>query len=540
MDINLKAPRFIFGSKPLFLAGLIFLLATALYLPTLNYDFVWDDTILIQDNPQVKSLKNGPQIFLSPFPIRPGSFLYRPLVMLSFAGDYALYKANPRGYHLTNAVIHGLTSALVTCLAWLLFQSPAGAMMAGAFFALHPAHPEAVAFIANRTDLLATLFSLLALAALLRKSEKGLGPLLGTPLFFFLALLSKETAIVVLIPMALWLWQKSPEEEKKLRAVMLKILPSVLVLILYMFLRFMVFKTLGVNMEKLKLWHSPFFLWELFLRYLNFLIFPTQRASYFYEGASSYPLDLRFWLSAGLVLLFLAALGYLIYRRRETAPLAALLLLPCLPSLGYSLYVDIVMLERYLYLPTVGLALLTAWGLEQVPAKKLKWALGGVALLLVVYLGAALWRMPLWKNEIIFFEALRKQAPYSVTVRSGLGLAYKEKNRYGEAYQELSEAVRLSPPNPFCRNNLGWVLLQLNQAPQARGEFAEALKQAPNYASALHGMGITYIMMEGDRKKALEYLDKALLLDPQNEEAQRNRAAVLAMKENSKASIRGQ
>jgi tetratricopeptide (TPR) repeat protein len=529
--MNLKTSIATIFSKPLVLAGLIFLLATALYLPSLSYDFVWDDFILIKENPQVRSLANGPRLLVSKAPINQYSQFYRPLFMYSFSWDYAFFQENPWGYHLTNSLIHGLNSSLVTYLALLLLQNPYGALIAGALFALHPAHGEAVAFVAGRVDLLPTLFSLLALLAIAKKTKnsRGWGPLLWAPLFFLLALLSKETAVVVLIPLALLLYQQSPEEEKKLGSVMLKILPSALMLVLYLFLRWVALGTAFTSKLKTGPFYSPFFLFELFLRYWSFLIFPLQRSSYLYESDGSYPLGGGFWLSAGLVLLILAALGYLLYRRRETLVFVALLILPCLPPLFYSLYAGLIMVERYIYLPSVGLALLAAWGFLQIPPRMVKTAGAGMAVILAVYLGATLWRIPLWKNDVVLLEAYKKQYPAYPYVRSSLGKAYAKENRMPEAYREMMLAVELAPNDMYYRHGLGRLYLMLGQPRKAREEFLLVLRTRPDYALALEGMGISY-MQEGNREPALKYLEEALRADPQNESILANKTWALSMK----------
>ena len=291
--------------------AVMFLLGTLIFLPTIRYDFVWDDYTQIRDYQQIKSVSTWPQLLVSKVPIAQTSIFYRPVFMFSYALDYALYKENPGGYHFTSALLHGLASALLTYLAWLLLQNPYGALAAGTLFALHPAHPETVAFISGRADLLTTIFSLLTLIALAKNPSSLKTPayLLWAPLFFLLSLLSKETAVVLLIPMALLLYQRNREEPQRLRMAGLRILPSALMLIPYLILRHL---AVGItSTKKLILLSSPFFSLELFLRYLSFLVFPFQRTPYLKEVQAAYPLDAKFWLLA-LAILFLLALIILI------------------------------------------------------------------------------------------------------------------------------------------------------------------------------------------------------------------------------------
>lgn len=525
MGTNLKTRQITFVSKPIILLVFIFLLGTALYLPTLSYDFVGDDFVLIKENPLITSWKACPRIFLSDFHISQNTAFYRPLVLFSFSLDYAFYKESPWGYHLTNALLHGLNSSLVTLLALFLIQSPYAALLAGAFFALHPVHPEAVAFISSRTDLLATFFSLLALVVLTLKTKIAAfnwGTWLVAPSFFFLALLSKETAGVVLIPMAFLLFLKEEEGPGKFKTLGLKILPSGIMLLLYLALRFQVLKTLSMTKIGMVPHFSPLWLFELSFQYLSFLFLPLQRVSLHYSIYSFSSFNVKFWAMAGFIFLFLAAATYTVWRSKETFLFMALLILPCLPSLVYSLYSEIIMIERYLYLPSAGLALLVGWGILRIPAPRKRWIWGGAALLLLLYGGVTLWRMPLWRDELVLYQALKKEYPRVPYIHSNLGSIYMHQNLFSEARQELSLAVELEPRHPIYRNNLGWLLLRMGETSQARAEFTEALNSWPNYASSLLGMSLTY-RLEGNNEMAQKFRIKALLADPQNEAFQMNK-----------------
>jgi hypothetical protein len=90
----------------------------------------------------------------------------RPVIALAYIWDSWLWGVNPSGYHFTNVLIHALNALLVYLLAKeLALIKRAGALAAAAIFALHPAHAEAVSWIAGRTDLISTFFYLSALLA---------------------------------------------------------------------------------------------------------------------------------------------------------------------------------------------------------------------------------------------------------------------------------------------------------------------------------------------------------------------------------------
>ena len=95
-----------------------------------------------------------------------------PLTWLSLMFDYQLYGLNAGGYHLTNLILHILSTLL---LFWL-FNRMTGAIWKSAFvaavFALHPLHVESVAWIAERKDVLSAFFWMLTLCLYVYYTEK--------------------------------------------------------------------------------------------------------------------------------------------------------------------------------------------------------------------------------------------------------------------------------------------------------------------------------------------------------------------------------
>lgn len=162
---------------------------------------------------------------------------YRPLHPLSFFIDYKIWQQKAGGYHLTNLFFHLMNAMLFYALLRNLLQrlrmekqlSLTGALL----FALHPLTSESVAWISGRTDILASLFCLIAFRVYLTKTSFrypfiSLGLLLG--------LLAKESA-VVLIPILLlsdlalnhFEGKRLKEKTRSLLALSVAILPALLI-----------------------------------------------------------------------------------------------------------------------------------------------------------------------------------------------------------------------------------------------------------------------------------------------------------------------
>ena len=188
------------AALPLRLLGLAAILAAALVatLPTLRYQFLnWDDSVYVLDNPWIRSWswENLSHIFTKPYF---SNFL--PLHLLSYSVDYSLWGLKPFGYHLQQVVLNALNALLCFAVVRRLLGSAWVAVLAGLFFALHPSHVEAVAWISSRKEILSTTFLLLSVIFYLQARTGRtlrLVPYAASIVAFALGLLSKLSVITV-------------------------------------------------------------------------------------------------------------------------------------------------------------------------------------------------------------------------------------------------------------------------------------------------------------------------------------------------------
>jgi hypothetical protein len=127
----------------------------------------------------------------------PGGRFYRPLTNLLFALDYALHGLEPRGYQLTNLLLLAAGVVAVHALARRMLGDGPGAFVATAAFALHPLQLEWLPAAARRAEMLATLFTVLALLASLPAGAQRPRPV-WSALGVLLAAASKEIGAVAL------------------------------------------------------------------------------------------------------------------------------------------------------------------------------------------------------------------------------------------------------------------------------------------------------------------------------------------------------
>ena len=177
-------------------AALTVAVTLAVYLPALRVNFLGDDFMILH---RLRSLERATDVLR----FFRGEFFeyYRPLAFVSHAVDWAIAGQQARQFHLTNVLIHVISTLLVLLIGRALSPRALAGPLAAALFALHASNNEAVVWMSARFDLLATCFALGAVCWMVR-AWRG-NP--WVPAFLFLcAVLSKEAAVAMPIVAAAW------------------------------------------------------------------------------------------------------------------------------------------------------------------------------------------------------------------------------------------------------------------------------------------------------------------------------------------------
>ncbi len=167
----------------------VFACACIALAPTISDSFLFDDAALVDVTRFLTVDKIGAYFTSNTMGDNFGPY-YRPIHFLSLLVNRLVFGHHAWGYHLVNVLLHGLTS--VVFLEVLLALGVELALFAAIVFAVHPVHVDAVAFIQNRSEVLALLFVLLSGWTLV--SSRSSVRVAIACAAFLLALLSKETA----------------------------------------------------------------------------------------------------------------------------------------------------------------------------------------------------------------------------------------------------------------------------------------------------------------------------------------------------------
>ncbi len=197
---------------PICIAGLF-------YYNAIPGDYVLDDGLVLNRNEYVKRGFGGiPDILThDSFYGSVGKVAnlnggrYRPLSLITYAIEYQFYGLKPEYSRMVNVLLYMLTSALIFIFLnqFIFKQNRAATLIATLLFTVHPIHTEVVANIKSRDEILSFIFILLSLYYLFSfvRNKNPARHFILSLLFFTLALLSKENAIIflVMIPLTLYL-----------------------------------------------------------------------------------------------------------------------------------------------------------------------------------------------------------------------------------------------------------------------------------------------------------------------------------------------
>ncbi len=207
---------------PLFLGVVV----AITYGNSLNGSFHYDDFHSLVANPHIRSLTNIPSFFADPalFSSDVDKAMYRPVLLLSYAVNYALGEYGVSGYHILNTVIHFVCSLLVWSISRQNGCTTRGAQWAACLFALHPLATEPVNYISSRSELLGACFYLASFRLL---ATAGSRASVAAAICFVLGLLSKE--MVITLPFMVWVqgvWREGPHPAGRTNTIWLWLLSA--------------------------------------------------------------------------------------------------------------------------------------------------------------------------------------------------------------------------------------------------------------------------------------------------------------------------
>ena len=512
--------------------------AFAVYLPTLGNGMVIDDDDLLTADLSLYELVFEPEELDSPY--------YRPLTVSTYVALHVFDEgdARVRAAHVENLLLYAGSTLAVFWLCIALLPGRryawAGAFAASMLFALHPIHTETVAWITGRPDMIVLLFITGALYAYERYRRGGSQMWLAAcAVLSFASPLAKEVGIVVFPLLAAYEWLRPgpPEEERAggapgqgfgggLRAWASDrreyLVPAAVALGLalasYLVLRLVTFGSLG---DSGLAWNTlrPAELSGAAGFYAEKLFVPRRLLAYYAVIPTSVPA-----IAAG-VLVACAWVAGLVWAVRggRRAPAfglvwAALTLVPSMPLFVAEPSIAPIA-ERYLYLPSAGVAIVVAWAIREAlprleraaskpgeavsPEGALAYtSLAGVfAAVVVVFTVLTVVRLPDWKDVETFWTVASRDNPTAGIPHAGLGAIYRDAGLTEDAKEQFQLAVEGDIDRR--RRALAWSDLGALYSDEADYRAAvdaleEAIALEPELGSARFNLALTYWRQAGE------------------------------------------
>ena len=512
------------------------LLACLAYARVLDGEFQFDDRVVIEEAPAIKDL--GP--FLSHTFLSGWIHAGRPVTDLTFALNYAAGRLDPRGYHAVNLTLHLIVSLLLWRLGARLLEragaeSQRPAVLAAAIFAVHPLGSQAVSYVAQRAEVLASLFYVGATLLILdaRDSRHPFRTLVAAGACALIGLGAKPMVVTLPFAVGIVFLAFGPEGTPWSRRARVVAGTGIATCLAFAFLTLRElashtdagFKIPGLTSATYLLTQARV-VWS----YLRLIVLPVGQ-NLDPDVALARTLD-------GPTLLAIAATLALI-----GAALAAIRLAPRLTpqagiaarSAGFGLLwffvllaptsslvpVADVMAEHRMYLAMWGVIFgaitLSEYLLGRIPVRA--WLPTGLGAALCLVLAAALWaRNAVWESNLALWQDVVAKSPRKARAHVNFGHALEQHGDLDQAAAEYRVALTL-PGESVSRSevirNLGAVEIRRGHQADAEVVLEEGLAYAPHDAELLNNLAIL-ALDRNDPLRAEALSNRAVEASPQN------------------------
>ena len=481
-------------------------LAAVAFISTLQFQFVYDDESQIVGNQLIEQWRFVPhyfniQVWAHVNPHISGNY-YRPIFMVWMRLNQALFGYRPWGWHLTTVLMHVLATFFVFKLARRLSQRDDVAFIAAVIFGVHPAHIEAVAWVSGVTE---PLFAALLIPSFLwfldwrdgRPNARAYSLLLYT-----LAIFSKETAVLMMPLVFAYCWiyprPEKPSLIQRFTRSLLPALPFLAITIGYLYLRKLALGKLFFQNYPIGLKNDVLTIPSVSWLYVKMLFAPVGLAAFYDTPYITSP-TLRGFLLPLLGVLLLAFAIFLWWwktRDRLVAFSAILLVLPFLPLLNLGIFFEgEIAHDRYLYIPSIGFALLLAIALTKLTSGGAKQVLGvevrAAAITAVVAVGLlslTIYQSLFWSDDLVLYNRGVQIAPNNNLALNNLANEFEKRHMYPQALTLYSRVLERKPNFYLSNFNVGYVFFETGQYEPAERFLRRAAALDPTDASTFYYM----------------------------------------------------
>jgi tetratricopeptide (TPR) repeat protein len=506
----------------------LFLLAAAIYIPSLEARFIWDDNTFFDANP----IMEAPNA-LYRFWFTKDAPDYFPLVSTNLWVQRQLWDIEPLGYHSVNILFH----AANVVLFWLILSSlnVPGSWLAALVFAWHPIQTESVSWVTQIKNVQSTFFYLLAVLYYLKYDSRGGTWRMSLSLFFFLCALISKTAVVML-PVVLFLYHLTIKpmslKELSVRTGPFFAMSLVFGLITIWFQ----YTSAGASGKEWSMTfvertvNAGFTIWF----YIQKIFIPLN-LTFIYPRWNFDPSTISSWAPH----LMLVVVLFLILRNREkwggypTFAIGYFLvsLFPVMGFLNIYFFLYSFVADHYQYIAGQGIIALIVCGgaakatnlSERYPNNNFfRFGFLIVVCAVTLFLGFMTWnQQKIYQNPIALWNDTIKKNPKAWIAHNNLGNEYSKAGRFDLAVKNYSDTLKVKPDYAEAEDNLGLALLKLNRPEESKAHFLRSIRLDSSIWEAHNNLGTIY-GNEGNMSEAAKHFEAALKINPRNTEIHNN------------------
>ncbi|ROL56578.1 tetratricopeptide repeat protein [Bacteroidetes/Chlorobi group bacterium Naka2016] len=482
------------------------------YLPSLEYDFVWDDKDLYINAKNIPL--NNPWGNLWEHFVPKKDKMFMPITyffwsFISSIGGVVDGQFVPYPFHLFNLIVHIINSLLVFLLLKKLLNSNLPAVLGALFFSLNPVQIESVVWISEARGLLSALFGFSALLFFVSYKKNVFVHTSITSILIILSILSKPSGIVfsLLIILTDWFLQNKPKAVDLLKRNWFYLV----LVVPFVFVSFRGEATKIIEFE-IPLTYRP-------VVWLNAIGFYIQKILVPINLSPGYGITLAFLkkdvihLYPILIALTVFVLGFFVRFKKQYFYSLLFFVVAFLPvsnlvSFYYQYWSTVA--DRYVYVSIFGFAFLFAYFVET-HFKKFQYAL--LIIIPIIYFIISRSEIAKWQNEYTLWNDCIEKYPKRIPqVYLGRGMAFEAKNEMMSALDDYSESIELDSNFYFGYYNRGNVLFDLQKYDKAIADFTRTTQINPKFVNAYVNRGLCYLEI-GNLDSAIWDFDEALHLD---------------------------
>jgi len=505
---------------------LLAVITLALYNPVNRHPFVnYDDDRYVTENQHVRQGLTGETIAWSLASTEQAN--WHPLTWMSHALDVSLFRLNPAGHHLTSVLLHVTNVCLLFLLLIWATNRLGPSLFVAALFALHPINVESAAWVAERKNVLCTLFFFLTLWAYGWYAKKpDCKRYFAVAALFAAGLAAKPMVITlpfVLLLLDYWPLARMQDDGSKTgkepwARLIFEKLPLLVLSVASVAITMHAQQAGGAVRSTAEFSFGVRLANAInaYAMYLWKMLWPTRLAPLYPHSGDSLPA----WpvLVAAIVLIVITTLVWR-FREHRYLPVGWFFYLGTLvPVIGLVQIGEAAMADRYAYIPLIGIFAMMAFGVaDAAQPKKLAlipaFAAPAVlfALTFVTHQQIGYWQsnQELWSHTLAV-------TTNNFVAEDNLGGALILEGKEEQAHAHFEAAALINPKDPMSHSNLGTYNLQHGEMREAIQQYQAAIELTSDpglLAQTYANLGAVYRTI-GETEPAQENYNHALRVNP--------------------------